>query len=203
MTLKKKREEKLQEMTRKAIQQAVLNVMSSYGQEGLTMQRVADEAGLAKGTLYLYFDNKDELLEETLDGCFKPMIEGMEQIFAADLQPDEKLNRLAEFHHQFFQDHQKLFKMLFVDQQIAHSTNDKKEHEHFRIILQNFSNLIQEGIDQGIFRNTNPMAVAIIMIESSMELNYQFLKSESNCDFGSANPADILKDVFLKGILKP
>lgn len=203
MTLKTEREEKLREINREAIRKAVLNVMAEYGQEGVTMQRVANEAGLAKGTLYLYFEDKDDLLEDTIDWCFCPLVEGIENIFAADLRPDKKIARLADFHHQFFRDHQKLFKMLLIDQRIARSDIKKDEHEHFKSILQKSSDLIQEGIDRGIFRDINPMAVSIIMMESSMELNYQFLRSNSNCDFGSANPADIIKEVFLKGILKP
>jgi AcrR family transcriptional regulator len=202
MAIKKEREKKLREMTREAVRKAVLNVMENHGQDGITMQRVADEAGLAKGTLYLYFDNKDDLLEDTIDWCFAPLIDGIEKIFEADLQPDKKIGRLAEFHHQFFRDHQKLFRMLFVDQQIAHSEKNKQENEHYKNILQKSSALIEEGIGRGMFRNINPMAVAIMMMECSMELNYQFLKSDSNCDFGSATPADILEDVFLKGILK-
>jgi AcrR family transcriptional regulator len=202
MSIKKDRDKKLREMTREAIRNAVLNVMEDHGQDGITMQRVADEAGLAKGTLYLYFDNKDDLLEDTIDWCFAPLIDGIEKIFAADLQPDKKIGRLAEFHHQFFRDHQKLFRMLFVDLQITHSEKNNQENEHYKNILQKSSALIREGIGQGIFRDINPMAVAIMMMESSMELNYQFLKTNSNCDFGVSTPADILKDVYLKGILE-
>src|SRR5262249_24542136 len=43
---------------------------------------VADEAGLAKGTVYLYFPSKEELLlalhERNIDGFFRPLIERLE-----------------------------------------------------------------------------------------------------------------------------
>src|SRR5699024_2622467 len=106
--------------------------------------------------------------EDTLDWCFTPLVDKMGEILAADIQPDKKIARLADFHHQFFREHQKLFKMLLIDQQIIPSKKDKQENEHHQSILKKFSNLIQEGIDQGIFREVNPMAVAIIMIEGSM-----------------------------------
>src|SRR5215470_10741205 len=46
------------------------------------VSEVADEAGLAKGTVYLYFPSKEELLlalhERNIDGFFRPLIERVE-----------------------------------------------------------------------------------------------------------------------------
>jgi len=46
------------------------------------VSEVADEAGLAKGTVYLYFPSKEELLlalhERNIDGFFRPLIERLE-----------------------------------------------------------------------------------------------------------------------------
>jgi len=47
-----------------------------------SVSEVADEAGLAKGTVYLYFPSKEELLlalhERNIDGFFRPLIERLE-----------------------------------------------------------------------------------------------------------------------------
>ncbi|HYW34537.1 MAG TPA: TetR/AcrR family transcriptional regulator [Balneolaceae bacterium] len=202
MTLKEEREKKLRSMTREAIRNAVLKVMADHGEEGITMQRVAEEAGVAKGTLYLYFDNKEDLLEDTVKSCFDPLIEGGKEIFEADLEPDEKIARVITYHHNFFQEHQQLFRMLLIDQQYTRSKQKQQEHERYKKILQKVANLIQEGIDKNIFKEVNPMVAAVILMESSMALTYQFLKPGDARSFSSDDAAKVLKEVFLGGILK-
>ena len=41
---------------------ATLKLVKANGLAGITMQAVAKEAGVATGTLYIYFQNKDELI---------------------------------------------------------------------------------------------------------------------------------------------
>lgn len=43
---------------------ASLRLISEDGIAGLTMARIAREAGIATGTLYIYFQNKEELMNE-------------------------------------------------------------------------------------------------------------------------------------------
>lgn len=68
--------------TKRAIFEAAIKIFSTNGFEGATMDDMAQEAGVAKGTLYYYFKSKEEL--------FKFIItEGMELI-------GEQLNEAAE-----------------------------------------------------------------------------------------------------------
>jgi AcrR family transcriptional regulator len=48
-----------------AIEIAVIAVVSQKGVDALTVQDVADELGVAKGTLYLYFASRDEMILAT------------------------------------------------------------------------------------------------------------------------------------------
>jgi len=42
--------------------QATLNLIRDYGFSGITMAKIAREANIATGTLYIYFKNKEELI---------------------------------------------------------------------------------------------------------------------------------------------
>ena len=53
--------------TKKAILEAALQIAASKGITGTTMDEVADLAGVAKGSLYYNFKNKDQLFEELLE----------------------------------------------------------------------------------------------------------------------------------------
>jgi AcrR family transcriptional regulator len=55
----------LEDFRVRAIRQAVLDVVGREGLDAASMQRVADRAGIAKGTIYLYFKDREELLLRT------------------------------------------------------------------------------------------------------------------------------------------
>ena len=46
---------------------ATLKLVKENGVAGITMQSVAKEAGIATGTLYIYFENKEELITKLFD----------------------------------------------------------------------------------------------------------------------------------------
>src|ERR1700752_4451428 len=63
------REEVIKEFRVREILEAARRVLARYGVQGTTVDRVAEEAKVAKGTIYLYFDTKDELVHTAvLDG---------------------------------------------------------------------------------------------------------------------------------------
>jgi AcrR family transcriptional regulator len=203
MSLKEEREKKLRAMTREAIREAVISVMAESGQEGLTMQRIAEKAGVAKGTLYLYFNNKEDLLEDTIGWCYKSLVEGLEEIFDADIPPDEKMTQLFDFHHHYFREHQEIFRMLMVERNVdfVNKKEEEDEDENAKRFLQEISDIIQEGIDKGVFKEMNATVVAHIMIESSRGLMLHVLKHGEAGNIDYEEVAGILKEILGKGFL--
>src|SRR5919112_4126141 len=67
MHIPKTKEEVVQEYRIASIQQATMRVIARKGMAAATMQEIAEEAGVAKGTIYLYFRDRDELVEKTFE----------------------------------------------------------------------------------------------------------------------------------------
>ena len=63
------------ETRRQAILDAALAVFAERGFEAARLDDVAARAGVAKGTLYLYFRDKEALFEELVRGAVSPIIE--------------------------------------------------------------------------------------------------------------------------------
>jgi len=72
------------------ILRAATGVLERRGMDGLTMDEVAKEAGLAKGTLYLYYGNKEDLLHAVFTGMVRNLSGRLAALSVADL-PLEKL----------------------------------------------------------------------------------------------------------------
>jgi AcrR family transcriptional regulator len=64
-----------------------------YGVGKTTMQEIAADAGVAVGTLYLYFNNKDDLVVACADTFVERHRQQIASILAADIPADEKLRR--------------------------------------------------------------------------------------------------------------
>lgn len=63
-----------------SILEAALEVFSEAGFEGLTIQRVADAAGIAKGTVYLYFEDRETLVAQAIWHAFEKVVAELEAI---------------------------------------------------------------------------------------------------------------------------
>ncbi len=72
---------------RLVILDAALSVFAERGFEAARLDDVAAKAGVAKGTLYLYFDDKEKLFEEVVRGAVTPIVERISALAAAPEMP--------------------------------------------------------------------------------------------------------------------
>ena len=83
---------------REAILRAAIKVFAGKGYFNSKVADIAGEAGIADGTVYLYFKSKDEILHSIFDRAMADFIaEGRRELAAID-GPAEKLTRIAELH---------------------------------------------------------------------------------------------------------
>jgi len=90
------RARKIEPAARKqAILDAALTVFSEHGFEAARLDDIAVRAGVAKGTLYLYFDDKEGLFEEVVRSAVNPILERLSVLAAApDISADKTLAAL-------------------------------------------------------------------------------------------------------------
>jgi AcrR family transcriptional regulator len=67
--------------------EAALTIFAERGFEAARLDDVAAKAGVAKGTLYLYFKDKEALFEEVVRGAISPVMERLSVLAAAPDMP--------------------------------------------------------------------------------------------------------------------
>ena len=83
---------------REAILRAAIKVFAGRGYFNSKVSDIAGEAGIADGTVYLYFKSKDEILHSIFDRAMAEFIaEGKKELAAVE-GPMAKLTRIAELH---------------------------------------------------------------------------------------------------------
>lgn len=74
---------------------AARNLMERRGLGAVTMEEIAGAAGVAKGTIYLYFPSKDELIQALITQVGEKLLSDIEAIVKAPGSPPEKVHRVA------------------------------------------------------------------------------------------------------------
>ena len=104
------------EARRQAILKAALSVFAAHGFEAARLDDVAARAGVAKGTLYLYFHDKEALFEALVRNAVSPILEQMRRIAAApDISPLQALETFfALFENEVLGTERKLLLRLIM-----------------------------------------------------------------------------------------
>ncbi|NQV32441.1 MAG: TetR/AcrR family transcriptional regulator [Phycisphaeraceae bacterium] len=143
------------ELARQAIYEATLAVIKEHGYDGLTMQRVATAAGIATGTLYNYFKNKDELLIYADKMIHLEFLEFFGELNALSVSAREKLDKWVEGIYGFAREHMQVW--IIMDQANIFSKMPKQELlNNHRDFENTFVTVVQQGIKEACFRQVDP-----------------------------------------------
>jgi len=155
--LVKKRKSEWDAMMKEAIHDAAVSVLTEHGTGGLTMERVAQAAGVATGTLYNYIGSKDELVLYLLDRSFAPYHKLLLDIRDSGLPPDKQLERYFQETFAALERQKRSLTVLY-----AASGGFRKSEDHAKsdIIVDIIAGMVAEGIEQGCFRACDPRWVA-------------------------------------------
>jgi AcrR family transcriptional regulator len=80
--------------TRDAILDAVDVLLARFGYRKMTMEDVASEAGIGKGTIYLHFPSKEELVLSHVDRIVERVAARMREVSSSGLAPAERVRRM-------------------------------------------------------------------------------------------------------------
>jgi AcrR family transcriptional regulator len=81
---------------RTSILLAAINLFATKGYHETSMQNIAAESNIAKGTIYSYFHSKDELLLSIINYCHEETKQKLEQINSSSLSAKEKFKKQIE-----------------------------------------------------------------------------------------------------------
>ncbi|MGQ9760308.1 MAG: TetR/AcrR family transcriptional regulator [Thermogutta sp.] len=181
------------------ISQAALEVLKQHGYEGLTMDRVAEVAGIAKGSLYHYFRNKQELVTYLFEQIIEPAIQAGEEIFQQVAPAVKKLEAMVRMWFDYFSQHRALFDFLFRDPTVRELCLTSRRSKN-GLAIDWFSAILRQGISEGVFRSVDVTYAAEMVIGS-----LQFV-IERQLETGKSDPIEDsvrrLLDIVLHGIAR-
>lgn len=142
---------------------AAIAVFSRLGISNTRMEDVAEEAGLSKGTLYLYFDSKDMLIGAILGEVVSRELEQARELLNQDHSTYKKLELIIET---FLEDVEQMAPYLSLYfEYLSLATREESVRsaiqEPFTDFVEVFTALVEQGIATGELQPVNPREVAV------------------------------------------
>ena len=184
------------------IMEAAVKVFAEQGFFQSTVAQVAKEAGVADGTIYLYFKNKDDILVQFYQYKTKQVFDRFRQ--AVD-QEDTALGKLRNLIRMHLEEFQKDPNMAIVYQVETHQQRRlaqdpiKEMSKMYRDII---SEVVELGQEEGTIRRSLYMGLVKRLINGAVdEVINAWIHTGGNYDLASM--ADPLVDLFINGIGTP
>jgi TetR/AcrR family fatty acid metabolism transcriptional regulator len=184
---------------REAILRAATKVFARNGFFNSRVAHIAQEAGVADGTVYLYFKSKDEILHSIFDrGMDLAISEGREQL-AKIQDPRDKLKTIACLHLERLGADRDLAIVFQVELRGSTKFMEEFSGGRFAEYLGMIRSVIEEGQELGIFRpGLNTQVVAKVFFGALDEMATNWILSQKK--YKLAPLAEQVLDIFLHGV---
>ena len=185
---------------RDRILQAAVRVFADKGFYTARVADVAREAGVADGTIYLYFKSKELLLQGLFEESMDRILLMLKGIVSESSSAAERLLRFFERYAQFTEEEPALAEVLTVQLRESGKLMKQIASQKFGEFLQLLVRLIEEGQRSGVFRADAPArTVARAMFGALDELSLSWVMSDARWKL-SQSCREVL-DVFLRGLV--
>jgi len=181
----KSKEEVVQEFRIQTIQEATMRVISRKGMAAATMQEIAEEAGVAKGTIYLYFRDRDELVEKTFESAMAQLMAQIDAALDADVPFEQKIREVIAAQLSFFRENREFFR-LYLSMRMPEGTPERQRRQkrtcqpQYRVRVQKFATVLNEAMERGELRRMDSYRLALFIIEGSTAVIHERLTEESS-----------------------
>lgn len=181
------------------ILEAAVKVFATQGFFASTIAQIAREAGVADGTIYLYFKNKEDILVQFYNYKAKHIFERFREEVRKPGTAKDKLRRLIYTHLMEFQKDPH----MAIVYQAETQQNIRNENKYIKEMSQMYRDIISEIVELGQAEGTMRRDLYLGLVKRFIngaidEVINAWLHSGGSYDLISM--ADPLVDLFIKGI---
>ena len=152
-----------------AIIDAAIRVFARNGYYNSRVSDIAREAGIASGTIYLYFRTKDEILVTLFRERMADWVAHVRREVAVEPDAVAKIRRLVTLHFQVLEANPDLAEVVQVElrqgQKFFRGASAHEVSAYFDLI----ASILQEGVASGHVRDDVPINVATKMLFGAMD----------------------------------
>lgn len=183
------------------ILESAIKVFADHGFSQSTISQIAKEAGVADGTIYLYFKNKDDILVQFYQYKTRQIFERFKDVVRQAKTAEEKLRALIRVHLQEFQKDRNMAIVYQAETHQGHRRNDENLKALSKMYRDIITDIVELGQAEGTFQKNLYLGLVKRMINGAVdEVINAWVHSGEPYDL--ATMADPLVDLFMTGIMR-
>jgi AcrR family transcriptional regulator len=178
-------------------------LLARYGYQKMTIDDLAREVGIGKGTVYLHFRSKEEIVLFRVDRVVRRLVDQLLAIAQSDASPDVKIRRML------------LLRVMFRFDSVQHYTESisevlralrsgllERHQKHFEQEARVFAKVLKEGQDSGLFHNVHGLRTArVLLVATNSLLPFSLSTRELGSRREVENKCKKVADLLVGGLL--
>lgn len=199
----KSKEKVVQEFRIQSIQDAAMRVIARKGMNAATMQEIAVEAGVAKGTIYLYFRDRDELVEKTFERAITELIARIEKAMSASGSIEQQIREILAAKIAFFTENREFFRLYMALRLPEGNAQQQRRHKRtcepqYKGSADRFAEFLRSAMERGEVRRMDPRRLALFIIEGTNAIVIDRVMAETPPS--EADDLDFMAAMILDGM---
>ncbi|RLQ98004.1 TetR/AcrR family transcriptional regulator [Falsibacillus albus] len=173
----------------KQIIDAAVIVIAENGYHQAQVSKIAKQAGVADGTIYLYFKNKEDILISLFQEKMGLFVEKIEEVIAGKQKAAEKLLVMVENHFKILSEDHHLAIVTQLELRQSNKDLRLKINDVLKGYLSLMDSILQEGIDNGEFHSLNIRLARQMIFGTIDETVTTWVMNEQKYDLVKQAPA--------------
>ena len=183
----------------KQIIDAAVIAIAESGYHQAQVSKIAKQAGIADGTVYLYFKNKEDILISLFEEKMGVFVENLQQIIKDETSASEKLGQMVENHFQVLANDRHLATVTQLELRQSNKEIRLKINAVLKEYLKLLDQILIEGMVSGDFNPTMDVRIARQMVFGTIdEISTTWVMNENRYDLMELAPK--VKTMLLNGL---
>jgi TetR/AcrR family fatty acid metabolism transcriptional regulator len=181
------------------IVEAAIRVFARNGYYSSRVSDIAREAGIASGTIYLYFKTKDEILVTLFRDKMAAFVARLRREIAEEPDPASKIRRLVRVHFSVLEQSPALAEVVQVELRQGHKFFRGASAHEVSAYFELIGSILEDGVTTGRFHADLPVKVATKVLFGAMDqMATSWVLGKRG--YRLADAAEAVAAIFLKGV---
>ncbi len=177
---------------------AATKSFSLFGYKATTMDQIAKIANVGKGTIYTFYENKEQLFKEIVLQMINEMKNEAERAIQPDVSFNENLHRALFRILEFRKEHQLSIKLFQEEKQMGTPAVQEMINEIELSIVSYLSEKINIAIGKKAIRPCNSEVMAFLLLKTYLALIFDWERNHQPLE--KEEIAEILQEYLFKGL---
>jgi TetR/AcrR family fatty acid metabolism transcriptional regulator len=179
---------------------AATKVFAKKGFFNARISDIAKEAKVADGTIYLYFNNKFDILISVLEEEIGKIIEQIRKAIEKETDPEKMLTIFIEKHLSAMKHNKNLAEVIHIELRQSDRLVKEYRNNTFRQYINLISEIIQQGQELGFYRKDIIPAVAKLAFFGALDEVSRIWTTPGTTNYSLEETTEQIISLFLSGL---